>query len=573
VLGAATGIALGIAGAFAARPFVEELLVHARGGGYRVFPQALAAIAGLALVTGLAAALVPAFATARQSVVSSLAGRRGVTRSRKRWIAAGLVMIGTGAAITVAGALRTEASVMLAGLVLAELGLVLCTPALVGLAARAGRLLPLAPRVALRDAARNRAAAAPAISAVMAAVAGSVLLGMVIVSDREHSRDQWYQEHPTGTVLAYLAGGAVSPEAATRAIQATLPVDEVHQVGRPVCPADADAYCGIEVGINDLCPQLGVLRFGELSDADRAAAAANPHCDPRLLNTAGGVVVDDGSALATLSGASGDDLRRARETLEAGGVVVRSQHQIVDGMVTLAVVRPDPEGDPGGPPTMVAGSVYVFPGHEATVLTVPGYLLTSGIGPGSAVVPPAVVERAGLAVTTDRVVATPSRMPSEADRERFAAAMRALEAFGTVETGWVASTDPLLWLLAGAAGLITIGAAAIGTGLAAADGRAALSTLAAVGASPRLRRALSVSQSGVIAGLGSLLGSLAGIGAAYAVVGARNQEPWVRLWPGVPIEPVLPWATLAVTLVAVPVIAVLGAGLFTRSRLPIERRL
>ncbi len=50
---------------------------------------------------------------------------------------------------------------MLAGLVVGELGLVFCTPALVGLVARIGRLLPLAPRVALRDAARNRASAAP----------------------------------------------------------------------------------------------------------------------------------------------------------------------------------------------------------------------------------------------------------------------------------------------------------------------------------------------------------------------------------------------------------------------------
>ena len=42
----------------------------------------------LAVGTGLLAALVPAFIAARQNVVAVLAGRRGVARSRKRWIVA-----------------------------------------------------------------------------------------------------------------------------------------------------------------------------------------------------------------------------------------------------------------------------------------------------------------------------------------------------------------------------------------------------------------------------------------------------------------------------------------------------
>jgi putative ABC transport system permease protein len=46
---------------------------------------------------------------------------------------------------------RSAATVILAGLFVAELGLVLCTPAFVGLVARLGGVLPLAPRIALRD--------------------------------------------------------------------------------------------------------------------------------------------------------------------------------------------------------------------------------------------------------------------------------------------------------------------------------------------------------------------------------------------------------------------------------------
>ncbi len=101
---------------------------------------------------------------------------------------------------------------MLAGIVLGELGLVFCTPALVGLVARIGRLLPLAPRVALRDAARNRASAAPAISAVMAAVAGSVALGLYFDSNRAQQESQYHAEVPHGFAQAYLPQEVPEPE-------------------------------------------------------------------------------------------------------------------------------------------------------------------------------------------------------------------------------------------------------------------------------------------------------------------------------------------------------------------------
>jgi putative ABC transport system permease protein len=141
-----------------------------------------------------------------------------------------------------------------------------------------------------------------------------------------------------------------------------------------------------------------------------------------------------------------------------------------------------------------------------------------------------------------------------------------------VERGPQAGTAGLV-VLAVVAGVITLGAAAIATGLAAAEGRADLSTLAAVGASPRVRRALSLSQSGVIAGLGSLLGAIAGLGAATAVLFALNRA-YADLWPAPAPYPIaVPWLNLGVALLVVPLISMLGAGLLTPSRLPIERRL
>jgi putative ABC transport system permease protein len=183
------------------------------------------------------------------------------------------------------------------------------------------------------------------------------------------------------------------------------------------------------------------------------------------------------------------------------------------------------------------------------------------------------VAKAGLGTAVTSLVASTTRMPTQAEADSLAAVLQPLHGYGYVEQGPARDTDPRLWLLTAAAVAITIGAAAVGTGLAAADGRADLSTLAAVGASPRMRRGLSVSQSGVIALLGSGLGVLAGLGTAIAVISALNQR-YADMWPGPGALPiVVPWLTLGIALVGAPSVAIAGAGLLTRSRLPIERRL
>src|SRR5690606_19817569 len=106
------------------------------------------------------------------------------------------------------------------------------------------------------------------------------------------------------------------------------------------------ASCAVQPVVNDACPQLLAWSNGDpLTDEQRRAASADPICDTRSLLGTTSTQVADGDALATLTGASGDDLSRAQQTLADGGVVVRSPLLITDGEVTLAVIRPDPEAD------------------------------------------------------------------------------------------------------------------------------------------------------------------------------------------------------------------------------------
>jgi putative ABC transport system permease protein len=562
---AVSGVALGIAAAAASRPLLERLS-GVRTGAFRVFPEALAALAAVAVVTGVLAALVPAWIAARQDVVAALAGRRGITRSRRRWVVLGAVLAAAGALVAATGARRAEATVIVAGLVVVELGLVLCTPALVGLVARVGRLLPLAPRIALRDTSRNRTAAAPAISAVMAAVAGSLAVGVVLIGVSERARDSYRVLGRPGDVFVLSFGQTVPPEVVAT-LRSTLPVRQIHRINLPSCGGGAGScVVGRRVPTARACPYDLLGR--DPTPMEQRAARRDSRCDGvgdryqyfgGMGSTGGMTVIIDPAAVGAVANLGAEDAGRAAAALRAGNVVVDDPRHLDGGRVTLAITTVTSSGDKGATRTVIAPGVALRHRPQAPITMMTRQTARS----------------LGLDSVAAVALATTSRVPTIAEEDRLRAALGSQLDKGLgmyVERGPQAGA-PGLVMLAVVAGVITLGAAAIATGLAAAEGRADLSTLAAVGASPRVRRALSLSQSGVIAGLGSLLGAIAGLGAATAVLFALNRA-YAGLWPAPAPYPIaVPWLNLGVALLVVPLISMLGAGLLTPSRLPIERRL
>jgi putative ABC transport system permease protein len=593
----AVGILLGVVSAFALRQVLAWHLMHMQPGGYRVLPAALAATAGLAIVTGVLAALVPAFVAARQDVVTALTGRRGVAKSRKRWLAAGVGLAALGTLVAAAGAVESSVNVIVGGLALGELGLVVCTPSLVGLIARLGRVLPAAPRIALRDTARNRGAASPAISAVMAAVAGSIAIAVYLGASHERDIAQYDATLPIGYVSVHpMDNSAVPVDRITKALRDTVPATDIAPVSHVICgaaePATSSCWLTASMPAERRCPYNPDQ---PLSQPDQAAAAKDPRCDgdPNLFSSYGGATVaDDGPAVGPLTAATPADVAAATAVLRTGGAIVSDPRFIKDGMVTLEISTEKeaspppslaPSANPSGsaaPSTGSSAGAIGESGRRAPdiikrTITVPGYAIKgaqlSARGP---IVSSAALAKAGLSAAVDQVVAATNRMPTQAERDALSSALTAVPGHysADVETGPDRSADPTALILAIAAAVVALGAAGIATGLAAADGRADLSTLAAIGAAPRVRRALSLSQSGVIAGLGSVLGCLAGLGAAFAILTALN-APWLAHWPTPTLYPLtVPWLSLGIALVAVPAVAMGSAGLLTRSRLPIERR-
>jgi putative ABC transport system permease protein len=425
-----------------------------------------------------------------------------------------------------------------------------------------------ARRIALRDTSRNRTAAAPAISAVMAAVVGSLTVGVMLTASTERSRDDYRSVTRPGDVVLDRTGkigrGRPVPAQAVARLRHTMPVEQLHRAGLP-CDLQA---CAVRPRISAVqqCPYSPeVLRRDPTPDEQRAARH-DARCDGlgglyryfQYSVTDTFTLVVDPDAVGAVTGLAAEDAGRAAATLRAGKVVVDHPRYLHHGQVTL---------------TITTVNLFDKDKDQTRTVTAPGSALPRRPRAPITLMTWQTALSLGLDPAANVVWATTSRLPTVAEQDRLQATLgNTAEVY--VERGPQQDADTRsLLLLAVVAGVITLGAAAIATGLAAADGRADLSTLAAVGAAPRVRRGLSLSQSGVIAGLGSLLGALAGLGGAIAVLFALNRG-YADMWPAPTPYPVtVPWVNLGVALLLVPVVAMGGAGLLTRSRLPIERRL
>lgn len=197
---------------------------------------------------------------------------------------------------------------------------------------------------------------------------------------------------------------------------------------------------------------------------------------------------------------------------------------------------------------------------------------------GQAVMSPDTARRLGLGTRDAGSVWLPAGAPSDSAEQKAAGAIDKL-ADGTrfnVERGYHSNNDLVSLGLTGFAALVALGAAGIATGLAAADSQRDLTTLAAVGAAPRIRRTLSGFQCGVIAAMGAVLGVVAGVVPAVAL---RKVEGVAVSHPGMPPEQladrsviVFPWLNVGVTVVVLPLLAVALAAVLTRSRISLLRR-
>lgn len=537
--GGLAGLAVGIAGFWLVRPLVSRL------AGSQLFPtdvrpELLLAV-GAAVATGLVAAWLPARQASRQDIVATLAGRRGVVRG-PRWVpVAGAVALGVGIAIAFFGALPGEPALLLLGCVTAELGLVAMTPTIVGAISKAAPRLRTAPRLALRDAGRNRMRAGTAVAAVLAAVAGATALGVYVASD-EANGARHYQ--PT-TPLGYVALTTTTPRNTW-----PVPSPDLSPVAAELPTRDVVVMEGARQGC-----MFGRCGPWKLVPARPGGCSATSGCTNSFASRWAAWLTGDTVTYRALTGADADP--EVTQALADGGVVLAgdSTQYLRDGHIEARNRR--------------TGETVTLPAVAAPASEV-------GITARFEVLfSPAAFDQLGLERHAYGATITTTQPPTSAQLAAARHAMHGVVPHGQLDVGvpWEDQSGLAIRLLLLAAAVIAVAATATAVGLAAADGRADLATLAAVGAAPRTRRWLAASQAALIACLGTVLGVAGGLVVGVAAVNATPDRylGTVAGAPTIPLE--VPWPALLQVAVVIPAVTVVAAWLFTRSRLPMVQRL
>ncbi|WNI23754.1 FtsX-like permease family protein [Streptomyces sp. ITFR-16] len=591
-VGAVSGVGAGLLLTAVFRPMIEERAGQ-RFGSLVLRPTDLLIVAGLGLVTGLLAAFVPALVAARQSVLESLTGRRGVRRSSRVLPIAGSAVLALGIAVAVYGGVSGSSLLVSGGSVVAELGLLACIPVIVGLLGRLGRRLPLSPRMALRDAARNRGRTAPAVAAVMAAVAGSVAIATYMSSSLAESDYNYTPMLTKDTLLvsAYDSKNAERLPLARAAIERNMAVTGGRADFSRVW---AGSDCNVYYGENESCGSIELVKptgkghdcplkgkgakalATRLSAEEHRTMMHSPACMDEYIHTGGfssesNIVVGDAALLDTY--VKLDD-PAAAAALKAGTPVLLNRAYAKNGEVTLKAVHTYSSKDKKnrklhpGPARKSTDRLKVYVADAE-------YAATPGI---RMILPQRTAAGLGLHTAPGGSVYAVSHPPTDAENQRVSAAID--QSGGGLwvnsESGAESRESTVLLILTLFAGVVTLGAAAITTGLAKADAEADLTTLSAVGAPPRVRRSLSGFQCVVVALTGVLLGTGAGLVPAVALrlvdlrgaMEAMRDEPMRSAYTPI----VLPWPTIGLLALVVPLLAGVLAAALTRSRLTLARR-
>ncbi|GAA3544801.1 FtsX-like permease family protein [Nocardioides daeguensis] len=567
VLGTVGGVVVGVLVARLGWPLWEWLNGSALPV-FRIGPEVLIAVV-VGVLSGVLAAVVPAVGAARRQPLDALSGRFRTTRehSRRATVLGGLgigggIVLGLAGSSLMAGdfadyseALATARltgvslqapsptvpiALVLTGALLGVAGLVLAMPSLLGLLGRVGARLPLPGRLAVRDADRHRHRTGPATSAIMLAVAGSVVAAFAATGSARAEEARWLPDLPENTMRVYAQYGndqaenAAITSAAVERAAAVLPDAQV------LAPSELGYAVPASEQEQGMAP-IQSIWFDDHVGCDSSCVSYG--------STGTAAIADPALVRLTL----GRDLTAAEQAaLDRGEVLVTSPSMIdADGNVTASLYDED---EAISEEDIAKLALPALAASRKTFYTsMPGVFMSAETAAANGLV---------LNPEATRLIAYASDATPAQEKAGLRAAGEGHRAAASIGEPYHDDYRVVLLVVGGVAALATLIGVAIAVALSAAEGRRELATLSAVGADPAVRRRLAGAQALVISGVGALVGVVLGSFVSYAL----------RATFGAPSFTV-PWANLAGVGLGVPVLAALITAACTRSTVPmLERR-
>lgn len=547
VLGGVAAIFGAVAGVCLTAAFltVRARLGQPAAGPFQVPVPVVVAVVVAAVLAATCAALIPARGATRLDLGAALHGRTGDRRVRRMApVISAVVCVAAAVGCLAVAQQRTYQSIYLitALMVIMVLSGVLLIPSILYLLGRFSTHWRLSLRMAARDASRQRSRSAPAVAAIMVAVAAMTTLAVSTGSDTaERVRD-----YNPSTVLG-------------RGY-----VDAFSHVGSDVTVAE----------IKSQHPDWTVFPVSSLSDSQsRRTVLVTPGCTPaealavfdartedcRRLGEGQPLVIAASEILAPKP-AIGPDLV---SFVVAGGVLVVEPKLVKDGKITFATAEMDVAGNPQKITT------FRPPARAVSQAVLDNSLPQAGNGGWMAA---DTATKAGLSVMPVRWEVLAPRAISKAD-ERAINEVVGRNAEFQVERGPDSVSSSVVSVLLGVAAFLVLVAALISTSLGQLEAQADLSTLAAVGAAPSLRRSLAAGQAWLVAAVGVVAGIVFGIipGIAIAIpLTGLDVGP-----DGTFEDPIIdiPWLRLAGLAIAVPLLVTVVAAVFLRRQPKLTRRI
>lgn len=538
VVSAGLAVLVGIGLMALASPWLDQVTNH-RNGPLVIDFVAVGLAAVVGIVAGVAAALVPAWTAARVPPLLALSGRRPPLSSARRTLIAGLAMVGLSVALTAAGAalLVDDGTngiapiLLVGGAILGVFGFGACSPWLVERLEWPSQHLPLAGRIALRETARARSRTAPIVTATLAGLAAAIAIATIVSTQTALFGTEW---RPWLRPDQFLLVGPQAAQAGPRV------AEQMSAVGAatPLLPAAADG--------SDKSLAIFVTAGDGTAPANLDDSGGCSNCGPPPLFP--GVGTPDFLAAMGAEAAAGD--------LAEGDVVLLVDQPLDARFVTVAVQESSlvPQSGPYG---------VVYPTHYSQIQQLPARAFVVGAAAGgqfpTALISEQLAARLGFAAAPEQDIFAIRLDHPVTETDIATAASLIADSPNTYAQADPRPIDPsaVERLIASALSiLLALTITAIAVALGEAEARADQRTLVAVGADPGLRRRIVAARGGVIALLAATLALPAGLLPVWGLYASRNQAV------------ALPLPELIVTIVLLPVVAMLGGLLLSRSLPP-----